>query len=117
MSDEQVEPPQELAQDPPQEPTQESPPEPPQEPTQEPPQEKRGRGRPRKDPNAPPKPRAPRRKPVERQVSFEEEPIFEEEMEEIEEDAVHTLARMIMQHEREQRANAMSKYDRLLGFA
>ena len=24
---------------------------------------------------------------------------------------------MIMQHEREQRANAMSKYDRLLGFA
>ena len=54
---------------------------------------------------------------MERQVSFEEEPIFEEEMEEIEEDAVQTLARMIMQHEREQRANAMSKYDRLLGFA
>ena len=110
MSDEQVEPqePEELAQEPPQETPQELP---------QQPQEKRGRGGPRKDPNAPPKPRAPRRKPVERQVSFEEEPIFEEEMEEIEEDAVHTLARMIMQHEREQRANAMSKYDRLLGFA
>ena len=112
MSDEQVEPQEELAQEPPQEPTQE----PPQE-TPPQPQEKRGRGRPRKDLNAPPKPRAPRRKPVERQVSFEEEPIFEEEMEEIEEDAVHMLARMIMQHEREQPANAMSKYDRLLGFA
>ena len=58
-----------------------------------------------------------------RQVSFEEEPIFEEEEEEVEdevdriEEDIHTLARMIMQHEREQRANAMSKFDRLLGFA
>ena len=54
---------------------------------------------------------------MEKQVSFEEKPIFEEELEEIAEDAAHTLARMIMQHEREQRANAMSKYDRLLCFA
>jgi hypothetical protein len=40
----------------------------------------------------------------------------EDEVDRIEED-IHTLARMIMQHEREQRANAMSKFDRLLGFA
>ena len=37
-------------------------------------------------------------------------------MDELEEE-IHALARMIMQHEREQRANALSKYDRLLGFA
>ena len=51
----------------------------------------------------------------------EEEPVFyeEEEEENVEdiEEPIHTLARMIMQHEREQRANALSKYDRLLGFA
>ena len=61
-----------------------------------------------------------------RQVAFaeeEEEPVFYEEEEEEEENVddieeeIHTLARMIMQHEREQRANALSKYDRLLGFA
>jgi hypothetical protein len=59
-----------------------------------------------------------------RQVAIaeeEEEPVFYEEEEEenvddIEEE-IHTLSRMIMQHEREQRANALSKYDRLLGFA
>ena len=33
-----------------------------------------------------------------------------------EEDPVNKLARMIMQHEREQKENAMSRYDRLLGF-
>ena len=116
MSDEQVAVESQEPEEPVQEPPQEFPQEPPQKTPQEP-QEKRGRGRPHKDPNAPPKPRAPRRKPVEKQVSYEEEPICEEEIEEIEEDAVHTLARMITQHEREQRANAMSKYDRLLGFA
>ena len=42
-----------------------------------------------------------------------EEPIKEEEQEE---DPVNKLARMIMQHEREQRQNAMRRYDRLLGF-
>ena len=59
-----------------------------------------------------------------RQGSFEEEePIFEEEEEEVEdevdriEEDIHTLACMIMQREREQRANAMSKFDRLRGFA
>ena len=41
------------------------------------------------------------------------EPMREEEQEE---DPVNKLARMIMQHEREQRENAMSRYDRLLGF-
>ena len=60
-----------------------------------------------------------------RQVAFaeeEEEPVFYEQEEEQEnvddiEEEIHALARMIMQHEREQRANALSKYDRLLGFA
>ena len=59
-----------------------------------------------------------------RQVAFaeeEEEPVFyeEEEQENVDdiEEEIHALARMIMQHEREQRANALSNYDRLLGFA
>ena len=123
MSDEPVEtePQQEPVEEPPAEPQKPQEPEKPQEP-QEPP--KRGRGRPRKDPNVPPKPRPPRKAPVEkRQVAFaeeEEEPVFyegeQENVDDIEEE-IHTLARMIMQHEREQRANALSKYDRLLGFA
>ena len=70
---------------------------------------KRGRGRPRKDPSAPAKKRVVVREPV---VTVEE-PVEEEEQEE---DPVNKLARMIMQHEREQRENAMSRYDRLLGF-
>ena len=58
-----------------------------------------------------------------RQVAFaeeEEEPAFyEEEEENVEDlqDEIHTIARMIMKLEREQRANALSKYDRLLGSA
>ena len=32
------------------------------------------------------------------------------------EDPVNKLARMIMQHQREQRENVMTRYDRLLGF-
>ena len=43
----------------------------------------------------------------------EEPPSVQEE--EQEEDPVNKLARMIMQHEREQRENAMSRYNRLLG--
>ena len=43
-----------------------------------------------------------------------EEPMREERYEQ--EDPVNKLARMIMQHEREQRENAMSRCDRLLGF-
>ena len=76
-----------------------------------------------KDPNVPPQPRPPRKAPVEKpQVRFaeEEEPVFyEEEEESVDEleEGIHSLARMIMEHEREQRANALSKYDRLLGFA
>jgi hypothetical protein len=50
------------------------------------------------------------REPVAREpVVTVEEPVQEE-------DPVNKLARMIMQHEREQRENAMSRYDRLLGF-
>ena len=50
------------------------------------------------------------REPVVREpVVTVEEPVEEE-------DPVNKLARMIMQHEREQRENAMSRYDRLLGF-
>ena len=46
-----------------------------------------------------------------------EEPVREERHEpEQEEDPINKLARMIMQHEREQRENARSRYDRLLGF-
>ena len=78
-------------------------PEPQPEPQPEPP--KRGRGRPRKDPSAPAKKRVVVREPV---VTVEE-PVEEE-------DPVNKLARMIMQHEREQRENAMSRCDRLLGF-
>jgi hypothetical protein len=60
-----------------------------------------------------------------RHVAFaeeEEEPAFYEEEEEEEnvddlQEEIHTLACMIVEHEREQRANALSKYDRLLGFA
>ena len=82
-------------------------PEPEPEPQPEPP--KRGRGRPRKDPSAPAKKRVVAREPV---VTVEE-PVQAEEQEE---DPVNKLARMIMQHEREQRENAMSRYDRSLGF-
>ena len=48
----------------------------------------------------------------------EEEAVFYEEEEEVDdlEEEIHSLARMIMEHERERRANALSKYDRLLGF-
>ena len=46
-----------------------------------------------------------------------EESMKEERCEpEQEEDPINKLARMIMQHEREQREKAMSRYDRLLGF-
>ena len=84
-------------------------PEPQPEPQLEPP--KRGRGRPRKDPSAPAKKRVVVKEPV------EEPPSVKEERYEQEEDPVNKLARMIMQHEGEQRENAMSRYDRLLGFA
>ena len=86
-------------------------PEPQPEPQPEPP--KRGRGRPRKDPSAPAKKRVVVREPVVK-APVEEPPSVKEE--EQEEDPVNKLARMIMQHEREQRENAMSRYDRLLGF-
>ena len=94
-------------------------PEPQPEPQPEPP--KRGRGRPRKDPNAPTKKRVVVREPVVREpvepVAKEPvEPVEVEERYEQEEDPVNKLARMIMQHEREQRENTMSRYDRLLGF-
>ena len=90
------------------EPEPEPEPEPQPEPQPEPP--KRGRGRPRKDPSAPAKKRVVVREPVVREpVATVEEPVEEE-------DPVNNLARMIMQHEREQRENAMSRYDRLLGF-
>ena len=48
----------------------------------------------------------------------EEEAVFYDEGEEVDdiEEEIHSLARMIMKHEREQRANALGKYDRLLGF-
>ena len=88
------------------EPEPEPEPEPQPEPQPEPPT--RGRGRPRKDPSAPAKKRVVVREPVVR------EPVVREPVEE--EDPVNKLARMIMQHEREQRENAMSRYDRLLGF-
>ena len=59
------------------------------------------------------------REPVVREPVAKEpvatEPVKEERYEQ-EEDPVNKLARMIMQHEREQRENAMSRYDRLLGF-
>ena len=86
----------------------------PQEPEKEPEPPKRGRGRPRKDPNEPPKPR--KKATPKPEVTFAEEEFIYEEEDDIEEE-VQALARMIMEHEREQRANAMSKYDdRLLGF-
>ena len=60
------------------------------------------------------------REPVAREPVAKEpvatEPVEVEERYEQEEDPVNKLARMIMQHEREQRENAMSRYDRLLGF-
>ena len=92
------------------EPEPEPQPEPQLEPQPEPP--KRGRGRPRKDPSAPAKKRVVVREPVVR------EPVVKEPVEQPveEEDPVNKLARMIMQLEREQRENAMSRYDRLLGF-
>ena len=86
------------------EPEPEPEPEPQPEPQPEPP--KRGRGRPRKDPSAPAKKRVVVREPVVKEPG--EQPVEEE-------DPVNKLARMIMQHEREQRENAMSRYDRLLG--
>ena len=91
-------------------------PEPQPEPQPEPPE--RGRGRPRKDPNAPTKKRVVLREPVVKQpVEAVREERHEAEQEaEQEEDPVNKLARMIMQHEREQRENVMSRYDRLLGF-
>ena len=89
-------------------------PEPQPEPQPEPP--KRGRGRPRKDPSAPAKKRVVVREPVVREPVVREPVVTVEEPVE-EEDPVNKLARMIMQHEREQKENAMSRYDRLLGFA
>ena len=83
-------------------------PEPEPEPGPQPEPPKRGRGRPRKDPSAPAKKRVVVKEPVEEPPSVKAE--------EQEEDPVNKLARMIMQHEREQRENAMSRYDRLLGF-
>ena len=90
-------------------------PEPEPEPRPEPPPEppKRGRGRPRKDPSAPAKKRVVVREPIVKE-RVEEPPSMQAE--EQEEDLVNKLARMIMQHEREQRENAMSRYDRVLGF-
>ena len=88
-------------------------PEPQPEPQPEPP--KRGRGRPRKDPSAPAKKRVVVRELVVKEP-VEEPPSVKEERYEQEEGPVNKLARMIMQHEREQRENAMSRYDRLLGF-
>ena len=83
-------------------------PEPQPEPQPEPP--KRGRGRPRKDPSAPAKKRVVVKEPVEEPLSVKEERCEQEE------DPLNKLARMIMQHEREQRENAMTRHDRLLGF-
>ena len=83
-------------------------PEPEPEPQPEPP--KRRRGRPRKDPSAPAKKRVVVEEPVEAPPSVKEERYEQEE------DPVNKLARMIMQHECEQRENAMSRYGRLLGF-
>ena len=93
------------------EPQPEPEPEPEPEPKPQPEPPKRGRGRPRKDPNAPAKKRAVVKEPVKEKV-----PPGKEERYEQEEDPVNKLASMIMQHEREQRENAMSRYDRLLGF-
>ena len=58
------------------------------------------------------------REPVARDPVVKEpvEPVQVEERYEQEEDPVNKLARMITQHEREQKENAMSRYDRLLGF-
>ena len=95
------------------EPEPEPEPEPQPEPQPEPP--KRGRGRPRKDPSAPAKKRVVVREPVVREPVVREPVVTVEEPVE-EEDPVNKLARMIMQHEREQKENAMSRYDRLLGF-
>ena len=81
-------------------------PEPEPEPELQPEPPKRGRGRPRKDPTAPANKRVVVKELVEEQYEPEPE----------QEDPVNKLARMIMQHEREQRENAMSRYDRLLGF-
>ena len=81
-------------------------PQPEHEPEPQPEPPKRGRGRPRKDPSAPAKKRVVVKEPV------EEPPSVKEERYEQEEDPVNKLARMIMQHEREQRENAMSRYDR-----
>ena len=53
---------------------------------------------------------------AQRWVGLTEPPSVKEERHEQEEDPVNKLARMIMQHEREQREVAMSRYDRLLGF-
>ena len=51
------------------------------------------------------------------QAPMKEERMQEERYEpEQEGNPINKLARMIMQHEREQRENAMSRYDRLLGF-
>ena len=57
------------------------------------------------------------REPVVREPVVRE-PVVKEPVKEPveEEDPVNNLARMIMQHEREQRENAMSRYDRLLAF-
>ena len=100
------------------EPEPEPQPEPQSEPQPEPP--KRGRGRPRKDPSAPAKKRVVVREPVVREPVVREpvvrEPVVTVEEPVEEEDPVNKLARMIMQHEREQKENAMSRYDRLLGF-
>ena len=84
-------------------------PEPEPEPQPEPP--KHGRGRPPKDPSAPAKKRVVVREPVAKEP-VEESPSVKEERYEQDEDPINKLARMIMQHEREQRENAMSRYDR-----
>ena len=67
---------------------------------------KRGRGRPCKDPNAPAKKHVVMKALVEEPVVAEpmEEPMKEEQV-----DPINKLACMIMQHECEQRENAMSR--------